>query len=238
MGSGARLYADAVSDAIARAEHLAPAEAVEMLSAARQGAADRVDLLVTLSRASSDLVDAQAKKKKTADAGKSAKSAVETAERAVQLAPKNAEAHLALAIACGKLTDYVDNSTKMQLSRRIRDEAEATIALNPRSDLAYHILGRWNYGIATLNPVLKLAARMAYGALPPASLEKAATLLEEAAALKPQRVMHHQHLAVVYRAMSKKEKATEQWKLVLQLPAADADDEEAKKEARSALGNH
>ncbi len=219
----------------ARCAQEAPAESVATLLAAARVGPPRADLLARLSQAWSRDVDALAKKKKNGEAEHAARSAVETAERAVQTDPACAEAHLALAIACGKLTDFVDNSTKMALSRRIRDEAQQTLALNPKSDLAHHILGRWNYGIATLNPMLKLAARVVYGALPPASLAKAANQLEQAAALNPKKILHHHHLALVYRALGEKEKEKGQWKLVLQLPAADEEDAAAQKEARKAL---
>ncbi len=236
IGGGAVLRADSVTDAIARAERQSPGEAVETLLAAERGAPGRADLLASLSRAWSESVDAHAKKKEVKAAERAAKAAVESAERAVKLDPKSASAHLALSIACGKLTDYVDNTTKMALSRRIRDEARQALSLNPKEDLAHHILGRWNYGIATLNPMLKLAARVAYGALPPASIADAASHLERAAALNPQRIIHHQQLAIIYQAMKEKEKARQEWSKVMDLPAVDSEDEAAKKQARSALG--
>jgi Tfp pilus assembly protein PilF len=166
----------------------------------------------------------------------SVRQAYHAAERAVKADPNNASAHLDLAIAAGELTDFVDNSTKMALSKQIRDEASRAIALNPDDDMAYHVLGRWNFGIATLNPVLRLAARMAYGNLPAASKEEAARLLEKAAALAPQKIMHHQHLALVYEAMGAHDKAARQWKIVLALPVVESDDHAARKEARKALG--
>ncbi len=230
--------ADTVEEAIARADRQPPREALKTLlhvePQSSGSGAGRAPLLAQISMAWSDTVDLDEKNPVAAEAD--AKNASEAAERAVKADPGNAKAHLALSIACGKMTDFVDNSTKMALSKRIRDEAQRAIALDPKEDFAYHILGRWNFGIATLNPMLKLAARVAYGALPPASMEEAARNLEKAAALAPRRVIHHQQLALVYKAMGRREKAAEQWKIVLDLPAADSGDEAAKKEAREALG--
>lgn len=189
-----------------------------------------------------ELADAltTAKKGQQADklkvkAASAATNAIAAAQRATTLAPESARAHVALAVAYGKRTDYVDNSTKMSLSRQIRDEAERALALNPNEELAHHIMGRWNYGFATINPVLKLAARVVYGTLPAASLETAQRHLEQAAALNPRRLATHQYLALIYEATGTKEKAAQHWKIVLELPAGDAEERAAQKEARKAL---
>jgi len=230
------------ADPVAHADRQPPEQALRILIAAKSSvtsatsASSRADLLARISTAWADKVDRDEHRKNRAAAKEDAQKAVETAEQAVKADAKNAQAHLSLSIACGKMTDFVDNSTKMALSKRIRDEAQRTIALDPKEDLAYHILGRWNFGIATLNPVLRFAARMTYGALPPASLEEAARDLEQAASLAPRRIMHHQQLALVYKAMGQPEKAAQQWKLVLALPVVESDDAAAKKQARAALG--
>ena len=166
-----------------------------------------------------------------------AQNAVRYAETAAQLNPREAQAHLALAIAYGKMTDFVDNTTKMKLSRQIRDEAERALELDPGLDLAHQILGRWHHGIATLNPVLKFAARVVYGELPPASLEEAVAHLEKAVVLNPKRLSNHHQLAVLYQAAGKPEKALPHWKAILSLPASeDPDDTAAVAAARKALG--
>lgn len=165
-----------------------------------------------------------------------AENAVSAGRRAVALAPKSCRAHTALAVALGKKTDYVDNATKMALSREIRSEAETALALEPEDELAHHILGRWNYSFATINPLLKLAARTVYGKLPEASLEKARTHLEKAVALNPKRLATQHCLALIYKQSGDKEKARRHWEAVLALPAVDAEDRAAHREARKALG--
>ena len=189
-------------------------------------------MLARLSRAWADTVDTSAN---PADAKKAARHALDLAEQAVKANPKNAQAHLALAIADGKWTDFVDSQTKLALSRQIRAEAERAIALDPKLDLAYHVLGRWHLGVATVNPVFRLGARLTVGALPPASLEEAVRNLEKAAELSPKTIIHHQYLAVAYQALGKRNEAAQQWRIVLDLPATDSEDEKAKRQARAAL---
>jgi len=231
--SAATLRADAVTDAIARAAEQAPREALATLEAAAKAAPGRADLLAERSIAWSDCADIEAKKGARKEA---ATRAMELAQKAVAAGPRLARAHLALAVACGKMTDHVDNSTKMTLSRQIREEALRTVELDPREALAYEILGRWEYGFATLNPLLKAAARMVYGELPPASLENAAGYLEKAVKLNPDAISPNYQLALVYKAMGEKAKALRQWKAVAALPATDAEDEAARKEAARAIG--
>ena len=231
-----------VDEAIAQAAHQPKREARETLDRATAeamaaepppggSAKDNARLLARLSRAWSDVAD-------PADPGgkAAARRAVDLAERAVKADPHNAQAHLALAIAAGKWTDYVDAKTKVTLSRQIRVEAETAIALDPKLDLAYHVLGRWHLGMAGVNPFLRFGARMTVGALPPASMEEAARNLEKAAELSPRTIIHHQYLAQAYLALHRKADAARQWQIVLSLPAQDHEDELAQKEARAALG--
>lgn len=193
---------------------------------------DNARLLARLSRAWADTVDPA-----DPDAGKiAARRALDLAEQAVKADPKNAQAHLALAIACGKETDFVDSRTKVALSRQIRSEAEQAIALDPKLDMAYHVLGRWHLGMASVNPFLRFGARLTVGALPPASLEEAARNLEKAAELSPRSILHHHYLALTYQALGRRGDAARQWQLVLDLPATDREDEEAQRDARAALG--
>ena len=219
--------------AFAQAGREVPREAQLTLARLELAPRDNATSLARLSRAWADTVDLAAD---PAAAQNAARRALDLAEQAVKVDPKNAQAHLALAIACGKWTDFVDSKTKLALSRKIRTEAEQAIALDPTLDLAYHVLGRWHLGVASVNPLLRFGARLTVGALPPASLLEAVRNLEKAAELSPKTIIHHQHLALAYQAMGKHNEAAHQWHLVLELPATDREDEEAKRQARAAWG--
>lgn len=189
--------------------------------------------LARLSRSWADAVDTAADRNA---AKKAARQALDLAREAVKADPRNAQAHLALAIAAGKWTDFADSKTKLALSRQIRSEAEQAVALDPKLDLAYHVLGRWHLEIANVNPFLRFGARLTVGALPPASLDEAVRNLEKAAELSPRTILHHQYLAQAYQAQGRKAEAAHQWRTVLELPAADRGDEAARQQARAALG--
>ena len=201
-------------------------------SAVTQEEACDAAALARMSRSWADSVDSAPD---AAAAKRAARQALDLGQQAVKADPHNAQAHLALAIACGKWTDFADSQTKTELARKIRSEAEQAIALDPQLDLAYHVLGRWHLGLATVNPLLRLGARFTVGALPPASLGEAVRNLEKAAELAPKSILHRQHLALAYQAAGRRAEAAAQWRAVLELPAASREDEEAKQQARVAL---
>lgn len=164
--------------------------------------------------------------------------ALEAAKRAVEIDPKSAKGHLSLAICYGKLTDHVSNKVKLEYSRIIRAEAQKAIELDPTDDFAWHVLGRWHFGIANIGSVQRTLAKIVYGALPAASNEEAARCLKKATELGPQRIIHHAELAKVYAAMEKGDLAAQSWQNVLGLKAADDEDASYQREAKLAVERH
>ncbi|XHR28087.1 MAG: hypothetical protein ACFUZC_19425 [Chthoniobacteraceae bacterium] len=222
-----------VEEAITQAADQPRRQAQETLARATgQAPRDNARLLARLSRAWSDAVDLS----DPASAKVAARHALDLGLQAVAADPKNAQAHLALAIAEGQWTDFVDRKTKVALSRQIRSEAERAIQLDPKLDMAYHVLGRWHLEVAAVNPILRFGAKLTVGELPPASMDEAARNLEKATDLSPKTILHHQYLAQVYQAQHRKSDAQRQWEKVLALPAQDHDDEVAQQQARAALG--
>ncbi|MDD5349813.1 MAG: hypothetical protein PHQ12_06345 [Chthoniobacteraceae bacterium] len=191
--------------------------------------------LARLSRAWSDTV-AEHPDPSDASARQAAQQALDLAEAAVRADPRSAQARLALAIACGKETDFVDSRTKVALARRIRAESERAIALDPQLALAYHVLGRWHLGMAEVGPFARLGARFTVGQLPPASMQEAVRNLAKAAELSPRTIAFHQYLAIASQAAGQRNEALRQWRIVRDLPAESREDEEAQRQARAALG--
>jgi tetratricopeptide (TPR) repeat protein len=166
---------------------------------------------------------------------KSAQTSVDYAKQAVTKGPNLGEAHLAMAIAIGKMTDFVDNRTKMEYSRTIKSEAEKAVQLDPSLDQAYLILARWNFEMTQLNPVLKAIAQMMYGQIPAASQSQAIVYFQKAIAAKPDRIETHYEYGDALRRMGKKDESRAQFEKVLQLPALGSDDRRTQREARKQL---
>lgn len=191
-----------------------------------------VGVILRISKQYSDLIDST---KPQEAAEQVAKKAFDYAKRAVELDPKVAKAHLNLAIAYGKLTDFVGNKEKLEYSKVIKSETLKSIELDATDDFAWHVLGRWHSGVANVNGVLKVMAGLVYGGMPPASNEEAIKCLRKATELAPQRVTHRAELARAYQVMGKKDLADKEWKVVLTMKATDEEDEEDQAAARQAL---
>ncbi len=195
--------------------------------------AKNVALLLRISKQYSDLVDVT---KPPEAAEQLARKALDYAQRAIELDPKVAKAHLSRAISYGKLTEFVGNKTKLEYSKIIKEETTKSIELDPTDDFAWYVLGRWHAGVANVSGMLKILAKVVYGGLPPASNEEAAKCLKKAAEIAPQRIRHRAELARLYKVMGKPDLAAKEWQAILALPAVDSDDEKEKIAAREALG--
>jgi tetratricopeptide (TPR) repeat protein len=160
---------------------------------------------------------------------------LEYAKRAVREAPANAEAHVCLSIAYGKMTDFVDNKTKMEYSKVVKSEAEKAVELNPKNDLALLILARWNFDMATLNPILKAIAQTLYGQLPRASKEQAMEYFQKAIAAAPEKIIHHAEFAAALESMGRTKEARAEWLKVTRLKPTDAEDRRYVAEAEQKL---
>jgi tetratricopeptide (TPR) repeat protein len=161
--------------------------------------------------------------------------AIEYAKRAVALAPKSGEAHLALAICTGRVVNLVSNKTKVEYSRIVRDEVRLATELDPSLDFAWHVLGRWHQGVCTVNGVLRALIRVIYGGLPDASLTEAAECFEKAMKLKPDRLCHVIELGRTYALLGKYEEARKLIERGLAMPNREPDDPSTKLRGQATL---
>jgi tetratricopeptide (TPR) repeat protein len=161
--------------------------------------------------------------------------ALDYAQRAVAADPRHAKAQLSVAICYGRLLPFGDARTKVEYSRLIKEHAEIALRLDPSDSYAYHVLGAWNYELAKLNPIMRSAARIIYGALPEASNEEAVRLLREAVSRAPERVSHHVELGRAYAALGQTSDARSELQTALGLPNREKDDPESKRRAVDAL---
>ena len=67
--------------------------------------------------------------------------AEQLARKAVLLNPADSKGHVYLAIAVGKVALYEGGKRKVELSKEVKAEAEKAVALNPKEDLGFHVLG-------------------------------------------------------------------------------------------------
>ncbi len=170
-----------------------------------------------------------------ADRDKLGALAVEFGRRAVTAGPDNAQAHLALAIVYGKVAFLQPPGERLKFSASIKSETEKSLALDPGNDLAWHVLGRWNYELANLGRPMRFLAETLYGKLPEASNEQALACFRKAVALKPGSLANQAELGRTLAALNRKDEARAALEKALAMPSREKDDEETKSRARRAL---
>jgi tetratricopeptide (TPR) repeat protein len=142
------------------------------------------------------------------------------AGRAVASNPAGADGHFALAASIGRTSLTMGRKARIRRAAIIRSEALRAIALNPRHDGAYHILGRWNAEIMRISGLGRFFAKSFLGAgiFNQASWGKAIYNMEKAVQLDPGRIYHHLELAQIYAERKRVADAKTQLHLVDSLP--------------------
>jgi len=213
-------------------EKLQAAEALKYYLPAEKLDPDNARLLVRIAREYRHLMsDATKQEEKVRFAG----IAVEYSKRAVALAPKDPETHLALAISYGKLLPLQGSKEQVNNSRLIKNSADKAIALDPGNDLAWHVLGRYYLVLADVGSLRRTLAKVVYGTLPPAKYEDAVRCFLKAIELKPNRLMHYIELGRTYAQMGQDAEARKFLTKGLAMQETEKDDPETKTRGRTLL---
>jgi tetratricopeptide (TPR) repeat protein len=229
-------HADTATDLIAQGDaldaKLNSEAALKAYLAAEKLAPTHADLLIKIAKQHGESMTAI-----TTDSGKktAGEAALASAQKALKLAPKMADAHLAVAICYGRLLDLVPAKTRVEYSRLVHDNAVNATKIDPRSDYAWHMLGRWNYAVATMSGLTKGLVSLVYGGLPDASLDKAKECFEKAAKLNRDRLCHPIELGRTLAAMSQLIEAKKLIEQGLAMPNRERDDPETKQRGRATL---
>ena len=160
----------------------------------------------------------------------------ECAQKAVAINPNGSKGHLFLSIAIGRVALDAGAKERVKLSKEVKSEVDKALAIDPKDDVAWHVLGRWHRRLSSLSWIEKNFANMFLGGVPKeASMENGVDCFKKAIQLNPSHINHHLELAITYEKMGKKDLAVAAYSKVLELPIKDADDEDHKKEAEERL---
>jgi len=142
------------------------------------------------------------------------------ASRAIRTDSNGADGHFALAAAVGLASLTKGQKERIRRAEIIREEALRALALNPRHDGAYHILGRWNAEIMRLSGLSRFFAKSFLGAgiFKQASWDEAIADLERAVELDPGRIFHRLELAEIYADRKRWDEARDQLARLQVLP--------------------
>jgi tetratricopeptide (TPR) repeat protein len=159
------------------------------------------------------------------------------AKRAAILAPTDSEAQLSPAISYGKMVSLQGPKEQTEAARRIKEGADKAIQLDPRNDLAWHVLGRWNRVLANTNIIKKAFASLVYGELPAGSSQEAVLCFQKAIEINPRRPMHFIELGLTYAQMGNDSEARKMIATGLAMPNVEKDDPEIKEQGRNTLAH-
>jgi tetratricopeptide (TPR) repeat protein len=155
--------------------------------------------------------------------------------RAAALAPNDSEAQLAPAITYGKMLPFQSGKLQFSGSQRIKESADKALKLDPKNDIAWHILGRWHRALADISMLKRLFAPLVYGKLPTSTNEEAVICFERAIKINPGRLMHSIELGHTYVQMGRGTDARKWINKGLALPNVDKDDPTTKQLGRDLL---
>lgn len=164
-----------------------------------------------------------------------ARLALDSSVRAVTLDPNDSDAQLSVAISLGKMLPLESSGEQVQSSRRIKEAVDRALKLNPKNDLAWHILGRWHQGYAELSAVRRKLGEMLYGKLPTSTEADAARCFEKAISANPNRLMHYIELGRTYARMGRTAEARRLIEKGLAMPNVEKDDPDVKQRGRETL---
>jgi tetratricopeptide (TPR) repeat protein len=155
------------------------------------------------------------------------------ARQAVEVNPRDAEGHFALARALGRTAQSLGSRDRVKYAGEVRTHALEALKFEPRHAGALHVMGVWNAEVMRLNGVSRFMAKNFLGGqvFASASWQNAQQYMEQAVQAEPDRLIHRIDLAEIYADMGDKAKAREQVDHILKAPAGEANDARYKRQA-------
>lgn len=164
------------------------------------------------------------------------KDAEKYARQAVKIDSTGSKGHLQLAVALGRVALDAGAKERVRMSKEIKRQVDLAIKYDPKDDIAYHVLGRWNRKLANLSWIETTFANMFLGGIPDeATDENAVKCFKKAIELNPNHINHHLELGITYEMMGMEEEARKEYQICLDLPDSDSADEAHKAEAKRRL---
>lgn len=160
----------------------------------------------------------------------------EYALRALKLNPNNSEANFVMAISLGRIAQISSGEEKIRAVKDIRTYADKCIRLDPANYKGYHVLGKWHFEVSDLTALERWLVKVAYGELPPASLDDAIDNYEKSRQLFPDFLLNYLELAKAYKRKGDVSKARVLLTQMLKMPALGTDDPKIKGLGKKMLG--
>jgi len=146
------------------------------------------------------------------------------ARRAIRADPNKGEAYTWLAAALGNLAMHYGGGAKVQLVSEIKQALDKAIALNPKDDVAYSILGSFYRSLASVGWFERQVANVFLGGLPAGGFSEAEKALQKAIELSPKTMRHHYELGMLYMENNRLKEARKAFETAQRCPILIASD--------------
>ncbi len=154
---------------------------------------------------------------------------------ALRVNPSNSESNCVMAIALGRSSLNKSGKEKISSAKEIKKYVDAAIKNDPGNFKAWHVLGRWNYEISTLNVFEKAAVKILFGGLPVSSLSESIRAFEKAHSITNGFILNYFEMAKAYKKNDQKSKALATLTKMLTIPNQTEDDPTIKEDGRKLI---
>jgi len=156
------------------------------------------------------------------------------ANAALAIQPANGEAHCVMAIALGCIALDGSSREKVNAAKEIKKHIDLSLKNDPTNYKAWHVLGRWQYELSSLNFFERTAVKVLFGGLPTATYSESIRSFEKANSIKGFAANYFE-LARAYKKNNEQQKAVAAINKLLLLPNQTEDDEDLKNTGRKLL---
>lgn len=160
------------------------------------------------------------------------------AQKALHVNGNSSDANVVMALAMGRMALIASGDEKIKAIKEVKTYSEKSIQLDPNNYKGYHVLAKWHYEVSDLNSVEKWLVKVAYEALPKASLEDAIRYYEKSKQLNPSFLLNYLELAKAWHRKSNDKKAVELIETMLKMPNKIAEDANIKVKGKKLLDEY
>jgi tetratricopeptide (TPR) repeat protein len=157
------------------------------------------------------------------------------AQKALQVNANSSDANVVMALAMGRMALISSGDEKIKAIKEVKSYSEKSVQLDPNNFKGYHVLAKWHYEVSDLNSVEKWLVKVAYEALPKASLEDAIKYFEKSKQLNPAFLLNYLELAKAWHRKSNDKKARELLETMLKMPNKIGEDPKIKAKGKKLL---
>lgn len=158
------------------------------------------------------------------------------AKKSLDIDSTSSQTNFVMGVAMGRMALISGAKERVAAARQIKKYADLAIKYDSTNAGAWHLLGRWNFKVANLGWMERMAANTIFGGIPgDASNLKAADYIKKAIKLDDSLIIYHRDLARVYNKMGWKRKSISQCSKAITLPVQIPDDKSFKEDCRKLI---